>query len=150
MYGTAGNLIYVDIAAQAPQFFLVPGTGGYAITTPGGALTGNSSNPVKVGDTIVIYAIGLGATSPSVASGTASPTSPLADVPGTTKVCFGLETPFYQAPCATAFFSGLTPNFVGLYQINLTIPSGVASGNNTMTLIMVDNVSSDSVPLVLQ
>jgi uncharacterized protein (TIGR03437 family) len=147
--GQAGNLIYVDINAQVPRFIVYGGT--YAImTTPAGALTGVPSNPVKIGDTIVIYALGLGPTSPPVPSGTASPSSTLAVVPGTTKVCFGIETPFFQAPCATPLFVGLTPNFVGLYQVNVTIPSGIASGNNTMALFLVDNISSDSVQLAVQ
>jgi uncharacterized protein (TIGR03437 family) len=147
--GTAGNLIYVDINAQVPRF--IEYDGGYGImTTPTGALTGIPSNPVKIGDTVVIYAIGLGPTSTPVDSGTASPTNPLATVPGTTKLCFGVEDPFHQAPCATAFFSGLTPNFVGLYQVNVTIPSGIASGNNTMSLIEVGNITSTSVQLAVQ
>jgi uncharacterized protein (TIGR03437 family) len=126
--------------------------GGYGImTTPQGALTGIPSHPVKAGDTIVIYALGLGPTSPSVPSGTASPaTAPLATVQGTTQVCFGVETPFFQAPCATPLFVGLTPNFVGLYQINVTIPTGVTTGNSTMTLLLVDNVESTSVQLAVQ
>jgi uncharacterized protein (TIGR03437 family) len=147
--GTQGNLIYVDINAQVPRFIVYDGN--YAImTTPAGALTGVPSNPVKIGDTIVIYALGLGPTSPPVPSGTASPSSSLAVVQGTTKVCFGVETPFFQAPCATPLFVGLTPNFVGLYQVNVTIPSGIASGNNTMALFLVDNISSDSVQLAVQ
>jgi uncharacterized protein (TIGR03437 family) len=148
--GTAGNLIYVDINAQVPRF--IEYGGGYGImTTPAGALTGIPSNPVKSGDTIVIYALGLGPTSPPVASGTASPSAPnLATVPGTTQVCFGVETPFYQAPCATPFFSGLSPNFVGLYQIDVTVPAGLTSSNNTMTLLLVDNVESTPVQLTVQ
>jgi uncharacterized protein (TIGR03437 family) len=147
--GTAGNLVYVDINAQVPRFIVYDG--GYGImTTPAAALTGVPSNPVKVGDTIVIYAIGLGPTSPPVSSGTASPSSTLAVVPGTTKVCFGVEDPFHQAPCATPLFVGLTPGYVGLYQINVTIPSGVASGNSTMALIEEDNISSTSVMLAVQ
>lgn len=147
--GTAGNMIYVNINAQVPRFIVY--NGGYGImTTPAGALTGIPSAPVKVGDTIVIYAIGLGPTSPVVPSGTASPTSPLAVVEGSTKVCFGVEDPFHQAPCATPAFVGLTPNFVGLYQINVTIPSGIASGNNMMALIVEDNITSTSVLLAVQ
>jgi uncharacterized protein (TIGR03437 family) len=146
--GTAGNLIYVDVNALVPRFILY---GGYGImTTPAGALTGIPSNPVKVGDTIVIYALGLGPTSPPVPSGTASPSSPLANVPGTTQVCFGVETPFFQAPCATPSFAGLTPGYVGLYQINVTIPNGISTGSNTMTLFLVNNVESDSVSLAVQ
>jgi uncharacterized protein (TIGR03437 family) len=147
--GTPGNLIYVDINAVVPRFIVYDG--GYGImTTPAGALTGIPSNPVKVGDTIVIYALGLGPTTPPVPSGTASPSSTLATVPGTTKVCFGTESPFYQAPCATALFSGLTPNFVGLYQVNVTIPSGVQSGNSSMSLLLVDNIQSTPVQLAVE
>jgi uncharacterized protein (TIGR03437 family) len=148
--GQQGNLIYANIGARIPRFILLSG-GPYAImTTPEGDLTGIPTHPVKVGDTIVIYALGLGSTTPVVDSGTASPASPLAEVPGTTQVCFGIETPFFQAPCATAFFSGLTPNFVGLYQINVTIPSGIESGNGTMSLLLVDNIQSNSVQLAVQ
>ncbi len=146
--GTAGNLIYVDINAQVPRFILY---GNYGImTTPAGALTGIPSSPVKIGDTVVIYTLGLGPTSPPVPSGTASPVSPLAYVLGSTQVCFGVETPFYQAPCATPSFTGLTPNYVGLYQIDVTIPAGIQSGNNTMTLLLVDNVESTPVQLAVQ
>jgi uncharacterized protein (TIGR03437 family) len=148
--GTAGNLIYVDINAQVPRFILY-GAGYGIMTTPAGALTGTPSNPVKVGDTIVIYALGLGPTSPPVTSGTASPGPPsLATVPGTTQVCFGIETPFFQAPCAKPLFVGLTPGYVGLYQVNVTIPAGVTSANNMMSLILVDNISSDAVPFAVQ
>ncbi len=149
--GAAGNLIYVDINAQAPRFIVYDG--GYAImTTPGGALTGTpQTQPVKAGDTVVIYAIGLGPTSPPVTSGTASPGAPgLANVPGVTKVCFGVETPFYQAPCVTPSFAGLSPGSVGLYQLNVTIPTGIPSGSTTMLLFLVDNVESTSVQLAVQ
>jgi uncharacterized protein (TIGR03437 family) len=118
----------------------------------GATLTGTpSTQPVQAGDTIVIYAIGLGPTSPVVPSGTASPGSPgLAVVPGTTKVCFGVESPFYQAPCATASFVGLTPGASGLYQITVTIPAGLKSGINSMLLLLVDNIESTPVPLSIK
>ncbi|HMD50869.1 MAG TPA: IPT/TIG domain-containing protein, partial [Bryobacteraceae bacterium] len=150
--GQAGNMIYVDINARAPRFILFGGFGPYAVmTTPGGTLTGIPSHPAKVGDTLVIYAVGLGPTSPSVANGAASPPSPnLAEVPGTTQVCFGVETPFEQAPCGTAGFTGLTPGYVGLYQINVNVPSGVKSGNTQMSLLLVDNTESDIVQIAIQ
>ncbi len=150
--GQAGNTIYVDINQRVPRFILFGGYGPYAVMTDiDGNLTGIPSHPAKAGDTLVIYAVGLGPTSPSVANGAASPPSPnLAEVPGTTQVCFGVETPFEQAPCGTAGFTGLTPGFVGLYQINVNVPSGVKSGNQQMSLLLVDNTESDIVQIAIQ
>ena len=99
----------------------------------------------------MIYAVGLGPTAPPVPSGTASPGgNNLAEVPGTTQVCFGINTPFHPALCATPFFTGLTPGFVALYQINVTVPAGVTSANNSMSLLLVDNVESTPVQLAVQ
>jgi uncharacterized protein (TIGR03437 family) len=148
--GTQGNLVYINISSQVPRFILYDG--GYAIVTKadGFTVTGTpSTGAVKAGDTIVIYAIGLGPTSPVVPSGTATPPG-LAVVPGTTKVCFGVETPFYQAPCVTPSFVGLSPGSVGLYQLNTVIPSGIPSGTTTMLLLLVDNVESTSAEIAVQ
>lgn len=124
--GTNGNLIYVNILNAQPRFLLLGG--GYVImTTPAGALTGIASNPATAGDTVVIYVIGLGPASPSVPSGTASP-NPAATV-GQTQVCFGQHTAVIQPVCTVAGFAGLTPGLVGLYQVNVTIPSGLPTGN---------------------
>ena len=149
--GQAGNMIYVDINARVPRFILFGG-GPYAVMTDiNGVLTGIPSNPAKAGETIVIYAVGLGPTTPPVANGAASPGGPnLAEVPGTTQVCFGVETPFEQAPCGTSGFTGLTPGFAGLYQINVNIPSGVKSGSQQMSLLLVDNTESDIVQIAIQ
>jgi uncharacterized protein (TIGR03437 family) len=149
--GQPGNLIYVDINARVPRI-LEYGAGYGVVTEPNGAtLTGTpSTQPVKAGDVIVLYAIGLGPTSPSVVSGTGSPSSPLAEVPGTTQVCFGPESPFYQAPCAKASFAGLTPDSVALYQLTVTVPPGLPSGTNTMLLLVVDGISSTPVTLDVQ
>jgi len=124
--GTNGNVIYVNIQSAQPRFLLLGG--GYVImTTPSNALTGIPSHPATAGDTVVMYVIGLGPTTPSVASGTASP-NPAPTVPQT-RVCFGEHTVVTQPPCTTAGFAGLTPGLVGLYQVNVTIPSGLPKGN---------------------
>ena len=144
-----GNQAYINIAPRAPRFLLLNG-GPYAIlTTPQGALTGIPGSPVAAGDVVVIYTIGLGPTSPPVSSGTASPSSPLAEIKVPTSVCFGTPTPFFTPPCATPQFVGLTPGFVGLYQVNVQIPSGLKSGTTALTLT-VDNVASDVVQLPVQ
>jgi len=69
----------------------------------------------------VMYLVGLGATDPSVASGTSSPSSTLAKVTDTPTVTV-------DALPASVAFAGLTPGFVGLYQINFQVPAGAHSG----------------------
>lgn len=81
----------------------------------------SSASPAKPGEYLVMYLVGLGATNPSVASGAPAPTSPLASVTVTPMVTVGGST-------ATVTFAGLTPGFVGLYQIDFQVPTGAASG----------------------
>jgi uncharacterized protein (TIGR03437 family) len=126
--GTPSNTVSVNIASAAPSFLLL--NSGYVImTTPAGALTGISSAPAHANDVVVIYTIGLGPTSPAVPSGTGSPSNPPAMAPQT-QVCFGEHAAVTKPPvCVAAQFSGLTPGFVGLYQINAQIPTGLPTGN---------------------
>jgi uncharacterized protein (TIGR03437 family) len=147
--GQPGNLIYVNIQDRVPHFLLFNGP--YAImTTPDGTLTGIPTHPVKAGDVVVIYTIGLGPTTPVVPSGTASPGSPLAVIDvNTTQACFGVPTPFSPIPCVTPQFVGLSPGFVGLYQVNLAIPDGLSSGNVPFTF-SVNGTGSDVVQLAVQ
>jgi len=147
--GQAGNLAYINVKDRVPNFLLLNG-GPYAImTTATNDLTGIPSHPVKAGDAVVIYTIGLGPTSPSVPSGTASPLNPLAKVTSPTQVCFGPPTPFFKPLCATPFFVGLSPGLVVLYQINVFIPQGVPSGT-TPVYFFVNDAASDTVQLAVQ
>jgi uncharacterized protein (TIGR03437 family) len=82
----------------------------------------SAAAPVKPGETIILYLAGLGATDVAVATGAASPADPLAhpvDVP----------TVIINGNPAQISFAGLAPGSVGLYQINLIIPSDLADGN---------------------
>ena len=56
---------------------------------PVGAIPGSNTHPASAGDTLIIYAIGLGDTNPFVATGAAAPSNPLARVIGTATVNFG-------------------------------------------------------------
>ena len=78
------------------------------------------TSPAVQGEPITLYLVGMGATDPTVASGVASP-SPPASVTVPPTVTIGGEQ-------ATILFAGLTPGAVGLYQINVTVPSGLTSG----------------------
>ncbi len=78
--------------------------------------------PALPGEIIVIYLAGMGLTDVPVGSGDPSPANPLARTVVPPSVTVGGKR-------AEIFFSGLTPGFVGLYQINLRIPADVTPGN---------------------
>jgi hypothetical protein len=79
------------------------------------------SNPVHRGDTLVIYATGLGKTSPAVDAGVPTPADPLSSTILTPSVTLGGVPVQVQ-------FAGLTPGYIGLYQINALVGKGVPTG----------------------
>jgi len=149
--GQQGNLIAANIAASAPRFLLLNG-GPYAVLNTSDShpvVTGTPSHPAKAGDVVIAYVIGLGQTTPAVATGTAAPGSPnLAKVPAV-KVCLGEANPFSKADCFVPDFAGLAPTFVGLYQINITIPGGLPTGDMAL-YFSVGDVASNVVQIALQ
>jgi uncharacterized protein (TIGR03437 family) len=153
--GQQGNTISLKIAAAAPRVLML-GIGAYGIITnqdnsfPIPTTAGIPSHPAKVGDILTIYAIGFGPTSPAVADGAGSPTSPLAQVTNSPQVCFGTASPFNPGTCTLPQFAGLAPNFVGLYQINVTIPQGTPSGSNVPLYITTNQGDSNVVQLAVQ
>ena len=80
-----------------------------------------SSNPVHRGDTLVIYATGLGQTAPAVSAGLPAPADTLATVLTPPEVTLG-------GVSLPVLFAGLTPGQVGLYQINVSVPRNVPTG----------------------
>jgi uncharacterized protein (TIGR03437 family) len=135
--GVNGNIISVTIAKAVPRIMQLYGVnGGYGIIVNASdnslaipATAGVASHPATVGQALVIYALGFGPTNPATTTGTASPTSPLADITDSPMVCFEAPDPFNPAGlCVKPLFAGLTPGYVGLYQINVVVPNGSPTG----------------------
>ena len=84
--------------------------------------------PLKRGEKYSLWCAGLGATVPFVPTGQASPKEPLAwtSNPVSLRTDSGKEV--------QVDYSGLAPDFVGLFQINFTIPDEVESGLVEMIL----------------
>lgn len=80
-----------------------------------------NSNPIHHGDTLVLYMTGLGQVTPTVASGAPAPSNPPASSVVTPAVTLG-------GVVLPVSFAGLTPGQVGLYQVNVQVPSAVPQG----------------------
>jgi len=145
--GVAGNTVSVQVADRAPRLLLI-GVGAYgaivntdgSIPMPEGSIPGVGTHPAEVGDTLTMYAIGLGRTSPAVASGQPSPAAePLARLTETPVVNIGGGI---GGTLVTPLFAGLSPNYAGLYQVNVTIPGNVPHGIVSLSLVFPDSVSN--------
>lgn len=75
--------------------------------------------------------------------GAAAPLSPLAYAMGRVSLTIG----GVNAPVA---FAGLTPGFVGLYQINATVPPGVPPGSQVPVVINVAGQASPPVTMAVR
>jgi uncharacterized protein (TIGR03437 family) len=94
------------------------------IAAAAGAIPGLTTTPAKIGDpaTLVILATGLGPVNPPVPTG-----SNVTD--GQLHTCVTTPTVLVGGVSAQVVFAGLTPQFVGVYQINIVIASGTPTGN---------------------
>ncbi|HYM11160.1 MAG TPA: hypothetical protein VEU62_10520 [Bryobacterales bacterium] len=159
--GQRGNTITVQAATRAAGLFTFPGTG-YAIAenasrgnggvvfavpdTP--AFAGIPKGAARVGDVLVLFGSGLGPVSPAVATGTGAPSDTLATLIGNAQVAFSLSG---FGPYAVPQFVGLTPGFVGLYQINVQVPPGVAiSPSVSLRLNFTDETVSNTVQIAVE
>jgi uncharacterized protein (TIGR03437 family) len=144
--GQVSNQVSVDIAARAPRLLVGPSL--YGVITnldgsrpmPEGSWPGVPTHPARIGDTLTLWAIGLGATSPYVATGQPAPSSePLARLTSMPAVAFGGAI---GGVTAMPLFAGLSPTYAGLYQLNVTIPDNVPKGNVYVSLAFGSSTSN--------
>jgi len=107
------------------------------------------SNKVKVGDYILIYCTGLGAVNnpPAVEGGPAPSPPNLATTLQTPTVTFGEGA--NAITVTNVYFSGLTPGFAGLYQVDVQIPQGVQPGDVDVSL-SIGGQTSNTVTVAVQ
>jgi uncharacterized protein (TIGR03437 family) len=128
------------ILPAAPSIFRSgtagPETGLATITRADNGELITPTNPVHPGDSIVIWATGLGRTTPSIDSGMPAPSDPLPYAVIQPTVLIGGVALDIQ-------YAGLVPGSVGLYQINATVPRSVPLGLS-MPLLVTQGGSSTS------
>lgn len=95
----------------------------------------SAHSPALPGDTLVIYAVGLGSVNAAVSEGQPAP-GPL-PARHRTEVQLG-------SLLLTPSFAGLAPGFTGLYQINVETPRGLPPGSYLLRVITA-GIASDPV-----
>ncbi len=98
------------------------------------------ANPAVPGEFVLVFGTGFGPTSPTVASGTPAPGAPPF---ASTQM---QPTISVNGIPATFNFSGLAPNFVGLYQVNIQVPANTPPGANPVS-ISINGVASNTFTL---
>ncbi len=128
----------VPVGSVGPGIFVASGTQG-AVIHQNGSLT-NASSPATVGEIISIYATGLGAVTNPPATGAAAGSSSTTSLQPVVTI---------NGISATVNFSGLAPGFVGLYQVNVTVPAG-SSGSGVPVTLSIGGVSSNTVTIAVK
>ena len=112
----------------------------YKVDLAGNQTLAGAASPVKAGDVLVVYCSGLGAVDPPVSAGSATPFTNLTRTVNPVTVTLAGKT----APVA---FSGLTPGFTGLYQVNITVPDGLP--DDDATPVVLASAGQISVPATI-
>ncbi len=143
--GVASEPLTVSIGA-APGIFTFPGGIGQAvaygnsdgaIAAPGNAALPFPSHPAVINDpnTLVILATGLGDVDPPLVSGHDANDGQLHNTVVKPRVLVGGVE-------AQVVFAGMTPQFVGVYQLNIIIAPGTPTGNAVPLQIVMNGVTS--------
>jgi uncharacterized protein (TIGR03437 family) len=129
----------VPVGLADPGIFSlgVPQGGQGAITNAAGAVV-DANSPAHAGDYLQIFATGLGTVTNTPQTGAAAAGSPLSYV-------INYPTATIGGVKAPVSFAGLSPGFIGLYQVNVRVPQGTATGDAIPVLLSIGSLTSNAV-----
>ena len=143
--GQASNSFAVQKNAVSPAFLTFDGQHvaaehlNYSLLGPPGVLPGATFTPATAGETVILYAVGFGPTTPTAPTGQTVPGGePLA---GTVTMTIG-------GVWVTPTFAGLSSS--GLYQFNVPLPASLASGNAAISATINGATTQTGVVLIVQ
>jgi uncharacterized protein (TIGR03437 family) len=132
----------IQLSAATPGLAAFPD--GTLIAQHGDGSLVSTTSPAQGGEYLVAYLAGMGETTVPVASGAASPSSPLASPVSADSPVLTINGTAYPI-----YFAGLTPGLVGLYQMNFQVPTGLPAGSITI-MVSQDGQSSNQTTLPYQ
>jgi uncharacterized protein (TIGR03437 family) len=146
----------VNISTTHPAILSQDGTGqGQALVynattsaTPAATTLANASNPAQPGATIVIYCSGLGAVN-ALGSATNVPTVSIGGAAANVAYA-GLALPSGYPPGGAPMLLGVvSAGAGGLYQINATVPAGVAAGSQQVMVSSASQASQSGISMMI-
>ncbi len=120
-----GSLVTVPVSNYAPAFFETSTGNAAALDAQNQVIT--PSHPAVRGQNISLYLNGLGPVNNQPASGFPAALNNTQTTPQTPTVMIGGQS-------APVLYSGLAPGYVGLYQVNVTVPSNISAGAQPLTI----------------
>jgi uncharacterized protein (TIGR03437 family) len=135
----------MNLARYAPGIFTTNGGGaGQGAILDGSYRLVDASNPAVAGSTVVqIYCTGLGSVTNQPATGSPSRDNPLSRTTTQPSVIIG-------GVSANVVFSGLAPGAVGLYQVNVLVPSAAEKGSAVPVVISIGGLQSNTVTIAVR
>ena len=133
------------VASAQPGIFTAnqQGTGQGIVMGPDQFTVADANKPAHRGQAIVIYCTGLGTVTPSTVLGQPASGSPLAATTNPVEVTAG-------GKLGQVFFSGLTPGFTGLYQVNAFLAADMPTGDAIPLTITTAGQTSNIVTIAVR
>jgi uncharacterized protein (TIGR03437 family) len=124
------------LAATAPALLTTNSGIGQAIAINSDGSLADATHPAKPGDILVLLANGLGPVTSAITDGTAPGAATRNTVTTPTVLIGGVS--------ANVQFSGLSPQFVGLNQINVQVPTGVSPSDTVPIQLKIGSTTTSS------
>jgi uncharacterized protein (TIGR03437 family) len=149
--GGSTGLIDVTIRSYQPGIFSIngqgTGQGAVVIEEANGALAApvgayGNSRPARVGDTLVLYATGLGPVTRQPATGQPPPAgSPSLTEPPIVRIG-NIPVP--------VVFSGLAPGLIGVYRVDIRVIDGAPTGSAVPLSMTIGGAESNTVTIAVE
>lgn len=133
--GLSSPAVEVPVLAVQPGIFTTNGRDAIVVHADNTLVTGDK--PLEREEYAYFYATGLGPVDNNPGTGNPGPRTPPARTRSLPQVTLA------GVPCEV-LYSGLAPDFVGLYQINVRVPAGVPPGEADLVLT-IDGAASPAV-----
>jgi len=136
--GNGASAAYsVNVAAVAPAIFFYPVP---TVVKNASFSVVSAANPARAGDVLLVFATGMGQTTPAIATGRLIPNDVVARTATVTGTIGGRP--------ATVVYSIASPGFTGLYQVAMTVPTGVTG--SVPLMLQMGTVESNAVNINIQ